>query len=164
MIFFQSMSKFLMPKRFQIKAMKNLILTFLFLAGLAPAEQFTLLIYETKSDFAARTDPAKAAKYWDAYGKLGAELQQAGVLRGGSALQAGDTAKTVTVRNGSGAARNGAYANSPNSLSGFFLIEVPNLAAAIAWAEKFPAASSAAVEVRPTVPNPSMKSAPTSQE
>lgn len=130
------------------------LLPFLLLAALAPAEQFTLLVYETKADFATRTDRAKAAAYWDAWSKLGAQMQQAGILRGGSALQAGDTAKTITLRNGTRSTRNGAYANSPHSLSGVFLIEVPDLATAISWAEKLPAA---VVEVRPTVPNPSMK-------
>ena len=44
---------------------------------------------------------------------------------------------------------NGPYAEVKEQLGGYFLIDAPDLDAAIAWAARCPAAQHGAVEVRP---------------
>ncbi len=46
--------------------------------------------------------------------------------------------------------QDGPYAATKEQLGGFFVIDVPNLDAALAWAEKCPAARFGIVEVRPS--------------
>ena len=94
------------------------------------AREYTILIYESDAQLAARTSPTAGDAYWDAYDRFAGELARAGVLRGGSAL---DERMKATVR-GSGSA---------------------DRAAAEAWARKAPPLA-LAVEVRPHRPNPHM--------
>jgi hypothetical protein len=112
-------------------------------------QEFTILIYESDAQLAARTSPQQSDAYWDAYDRFAGELAQAGVLRGGSAL---DEARRATVR-GSGTADR---AVPKARLSGYFVIEVADQAAAEMWGRKAPALASA-VEVRPHRPNPHMQ-------
>ena len=123
-------------------------------APAAMAEQYTILIYETPADLAARTDPARAPGYWGAFGSYAQSLQQAGVLRGGMALHGDDQARVVTRRDGVVAEAAGPRAAGPDQLGGFFMIEVATREEAMAWAAKAPSAASGAVEVRPDVPPP----------
>ena len=43
----------------------------------------------------------------------------------------------------------GPFAETKEQLGGFYLIEVPNLEQAIAWAEKMPGMTDGTVEIRP---------------
>lgn len=123
----------------------------------AKAEQFTLFIYESPADLAARTDPARAPAYWAAYGEFAGAMQQAGILRGGMALHGDAQGSVYTSRDGKPATAGGARAKAPDQLGGFFMIEVPDRAAALAWAAKAPRAATGAVEVRPAFPAPAMR-------
>jgi hypothetical protein len=76
-------------------------------------------------------------------------LRQAGVLRGGNRLRTADTATTVRVREGKTELLNGPYAETREQLGGYYLIDVPDLDAALAWAARCPGASHGAMEVRP---------------
>ncbi len=136
------------------QAFLKLAATLAFTAAASFAEQFTIFVYESKADFAARTDPAKAAAYWKSYSDFGAQLAKAGILRGGAALQPRAAAKTITAGK---PRQNGAYARAAQDLGGFFLIEVESMDKALEWAAKVPASQSGAVEVRPAIPNPDMK-------
>lgn len=131
--------------------------TALLLGTTARAEQFTLLTYEAPADFAARTDPAKAAGYWGGFGLVAKEMTEAGILRGGSALHADEKAKIVRLKAGAAEPVNGPAARAETGqLSGYFIIEVADLATALKWAAKIPAAITGVVEVRPHFPNPQM--------
>lgn len=112
---------------------------------LVHAEPFALMTYERPADFAARADIAKAADYWDRWNAVAAEMAQAGVLRGGSAL------KPEAQRIGAGQVAPGP------ALSGFFTLEVADREAALGWARKLQAAGAAAVEVRALQANPAMR-------
>lgn len=46
--------------------------------------------------------------------------------------------------------REGPFADAREQLSGSFVIDVPDLAAALGWAEKCPAAQYGVIEVRPS--------------
>lgn len=85
---------------------------------------------------------------WNVYTKA---MIDAGVLRGGNALKPGFTATTVRLRNGSREVHDGPYADSKEELGGYFVIDVPDLNAALQWAARNPAVSSGAVEVRPSL-------------
>ena len=62
-------------------------------------------------------------------------------------------ATTVRVANGKTEVLNGPYAETKEQLGGYFLIDVPDLDAAISWASRCPGASHGIVEVRPIWPN-----------
>lgn len=128
-------------------------------AAPASASEFTLLIYEAPTEFAKRGSRTPAEQqYWDAYANYGKALQEAGILRGGAALQADSEARTAMVKAGTIRVKPGAAATSRNTLGGFFIVEVDTLDTALAWAAKAPAAAAGgAVEVRPNFAAPTMK-------
>ena len=65
------------------------------------AEMYTLLIYETKVAVDSRFKNGKANdNYWNEFNHFAGQLQQAGVLRGGTAFKAGDQIKTVVLKDG----------------------------------------------------------------
>jgi hypothetical protein len=119
------------------------------LAAPALAEPFTLMIWETPEDIALRTDTTEAGQaYWGGYMAFAEAAGAAGVLRGGSALMT-EAGRIVTI----GATP---AAPGPLLLGGYFQIEVPDLAAARAWAAKLPAAATGAVAIQPGYPAPGM--------
>jgi hypothetical protein len=79
-------------------------------------------------------------------------LTKAGVLAGSNRLRPISTATTVRVANGKTQVLNGPYADTKEQLGGYFLIDVPDLDAAISWAARCPASSHGTVEVRPVWP------------
>lgn len=90
-------------------------------------------------------EPARAA--FDAYAK---SLADAGALVGVDILQNVAATTTVTLRNGSLQIQDGPFADTKEKLNGVFVIDVPDLDSALAWAEKCPAAQYGVIEVRPT--------------
>ena len=54
------------------------------------------------------------------------------------------------MQNGKTMIENGPFAETTETLGGYFVIDVPDLDAAIAWAEKCPAAQYGKVEIRAT--------------
>ena len=84
-----------------------------------------------------------------AYMAYGEALKKAGVLAGSNRLQPTSTATTVRVTNGKSQVLDGPYVDSKEQLGGYFLIDVPDLDAAISWAARCPAAGHGVVEVRP---------------
>ena len=76
-------------------------------------------------------------------------LQQAGALVGGERLQPTSSASTVRVANGKTTVLDGPYAETREQLGGFYMIDVPDLDAALSWAARCPGANHGAVEVRP---------------
>jgi len=77
------------------------------------------------------------------------QATEAGVLLGGERLQPTSTATTVRVRDGETLVTDGPYAETKEQFGGYFLVECPDLDAAIDWASKIPGASHGAIEVRP---------------
>jgi hypothetical protein len=77
------------------------------------------------------------------------ELANTGNLRAGEALQPGATATTVRQRNGETLITDGPFAETKELLGGFYLIDVPDLDAALEWAAKMPNIQYGSVEVRP---------------
>jgi hypothetical protein len=63
-------------------------------------------------------------------------------------------ATTVHLEGGKSKVLNGPYAESREELAGYYLIDVPDLDAALKWAARCPTASHGKVEVRPIWPMP----------
>lgn len=116
--------------------------------------QYMLIFTETSDDFAARADSARSESYWGGWNAYIGALAQAGVIVNGDGLQPPETAATVRVRGGQRIVEDGPFADSKEQLAGYFVIEVADLDAALEWAARSPAASSASVEVRPVMPPP----------
>ena len=112
--------------------------------------QYALLIHEDEAAY--RDEDGRA---WQAiiaaHEAFAAELVAQGLLRGGAGLKTADTATTVRKSDGHYALHDGPFAESKEQLGGFYLIEVPDLDAALAWARKLPLAGDGAIEVRPVI-------------
>ena len=70
-------------------------------------------------------------------------MQKAGVLRGGERLRPTATATTVRVPAARRKVLNGPYAETKEQLGGYYMIDVPDLDAALAWAARCPGAATA---------------------
>jgi hypothetical protein len=112
--------------------------------------QYALLIYENEDLY--RTDAGRSMDdIIAAHQALAGELAAQGVLRGGQGLKTADTATTVRKSGGEHALHDGPYAEAREQLGGFYLVEVPDLDAALAIAKRIPLAGDGAVEVRPMI-------------
>ena len=84
-----------------------------------------------------------------AYAAYGEALRSSGVMKGSNRLQPSSVATTVRNSNGKAQVLDGPYVDSKEQLGGYFLIDVPDLDAALSWASRCPAANHGVVEVRP---------------
>ena len=111
---------------------------------------YIILIYGDESRFAQMAnDPKAQEQMYAAYGKYGADMQAAGVLRGGAELKTTTSATTVRVRNGKTVTTDGPFAETKEQLGGYYLIDVANLDDAVHWAGRCPSAVGGSIEVRP---------------
>ena len=78
-----------------------------------------------------------------AYGAYTKAISDAGVKIASQRLRPTSTATTVRVQNGKTQVLNGPYAEVKEQLGGFYLIDAPDLDAAISWAARCPGASTA---------------------
>ena len=113
--------------------------------------EYMLLIFADQAQF-AKMPASQQGEGLAAYGAYNEALQKAGVMRGGNRLRPVDTATTVRVKSGKTEVLNGPYAETREQLGGYFLIDVPDLDTALAWAARCPGASHGVVEVRPIWP------------
>jgi hypothetical protein len=77
-------------------------------------------------------------------------LDDAGVLVSAEVLQPSTSSTTLTIGAGGVRVQDGPYADTKEQIGGTFVIDVPDLDAALAWAEKCPAAQWGTVEIRPS--------------
>ena len=108
--------------------------------------EYALLLYGPAAGGLTPEEAAAEHPKWMAYTQ---DLMEAGVHRGGQALQALDTATTVRERDGQRLLSDGPFAETKEALAGFYLIDVPDLDAALEWAAKIPLVGRGSVEVRP---------------
>jgi hypothetical protein len=84
-----------------------------------------------------------------AFASYAAALDAAGVLLSAEVLQHSVSTTTVRLVDGSLQVQDGPFADTKEQLGGTFVVDVPDLDAALAWAGKAPAIAWGAVEVRP---------------
>ena len=83
--------------------------------------------------------------------QLARDLHAAGQFVSANPLKPVATAKSVRVREGKRLLTDGPFAETREQLGGYYLIDVPDLDAAIAVAGRIPGAKWGTVEVRPIV-------------
>jgi hypothetical protein len=103
--------------------------------------QYMLLIYVPADGSERATHEA-----WTSYTQA---LQDAGAMVAGDALEPGEAAQTVRVRDGETLVVDGPFAETKELLGGYYLIDVDDLDAALAWAARIPSVGFGSVEVRP---------------
>ncbi len=110
--------------------------------------QYLLLLYSDSSGWSQMT-PAQQQQGMAAYTAYTEALRKAGALVGSNRLRNSDTATTVRVTDGKSQVLNGPFSDTKEQLGGYYLIEAPDLDAALSWAARCPGASHGAIEVRP---------------
>jgi hypothetical protein len=110
--------------------------------------QYLLLIYGNESAMASASE-ADSGAMLAAYGAYTEAMIKAGVMAGANRLQPTSTATTLRSPGGKTQVLVGPYAETKEQLGGYYLIEVPDLDAALSWAERCPGAAVGAIEVRP---------------
>ncbi|MEQ8764656.1 MAG: YciI family protein [Planctomycetota bacterium] len=88
-------------------------------------------------------------KLLEKYGAFDDEARTSGVYVEGYRLQPTPTATTVRVRKGETLTTDGPFAETKEQLGGYYILDVPDLDAAISWAAKIPSSAYGSVEVRP---------------
>ena len=113
---------------------------------------YTILVYETDSDFSVRTNPEKQEDYWAGWKYYSQAVKAAGIFVGGAGLQTPDTATTLRFENGRSLVQDGPFASAKEQLAGLYIIDVPDLDAALEWAARCPRSATRIIEVRPNLP------------
>jgi hypothetical protein len=83
------------------------------------------------------------------WGTLMGELSESGVMIGAWGLEPDEASTTLRAPNGERVLTDGPYAETKETFFSFYLIDVPDLDAAIEWAAKMPNAEYGSVEIRP---------------
>src|SRR5262249_25799541 len=110
--------------------------------------QFAILIYANE-DAMMNADATTTRETLAAYGAYTEAIKAAGVLLGSNRLRPTSAATTVRVSDGKSQVLNGPFAETKEQLAGYYLIDVPDLDAAIGWGARCPGSSRGTIEVRP---------------
>ena len=114
--------------------------------------QYALLIYGPEP--AEDTPDDLRAVELQAYAEFTNHLVGRGAMKGGEALQPTASATTVQVRDGRTITTDGPFAETKETLGGFYLVEAADLDEAIAYAAMIPGAKGGSIEVRPVLELP----------
>lgn len=111
--------------------------------------QYMLLIYESKDSDAPKPGTPAFEDYIGGYFAFTAEAREKGAFVAGNPLKDVETATTVRVRDGKTATVDGPFAETKETLGGYYLLECQDLDEAIAYAAKIPGAKYGSIEIRP---------------
>jgi len=115
--------------------------------------RYMLLLYSAEDVGPQPTDP-DFGDHMQEWFTFSAELEAAGAMLGGEALQPAATATSVQVRDGEALTTDGPFAETKEVLGGFYMIDVADLDEARTWAAKIPSAPFGTVEIRPIMELP----------
>jgi hypothetical protein len=110
--------------------------------------KYMLLIYQNEAGMLA-TSKEQAGQILAAYGAYTEAMKKAGVHVNSNRLRPTASGTTVRVANGKTEVLDGPYAETKEQLGGYYMIDVPDLDAALSWAARCPGASHGTMEVRP---------------
>ena len=113
--------------------------------------QYLLLLYVNEAGWTELT-PAQQQQGVAAYSAYTEALKKAGVFAGTNRLRGSSDATTVRLANGKSQVLDGPYTDSKEQIGGYYMINVPDLDAALSWAARCPTADHGVVEVRPIWP------------
>ena len=102
----------------------------------------------------AQMKPAELEQMAGAYYAFTQALQKEGAFKDSRRLRPAADATTVHLEGGKSKVLNGPFVETKEELAGYYLIEVPDLDAALKWAARCPTAGHGHVEVRPIWPMP----------
>jgi hypothetical protein len=110
-------------------------------------KQYMLTVHDVEG--APMPAPEVMEKMYVDVEALNKELQSAGVWVFAGGLHPPSTATVVKVQDGDVMTTDGPFAEGKEHVGGFWVIKVPDLDAALAWAAKATVACAGPVEVRP---------------
>lgn len=112
--------------------------------------KYMLLLYADPAN-----EPTPGTPEFDAYIQefftVGDRTKHLGTFIAGHGLQGVETATSLRIRAGKTETMDGPFAETREHLGGFYLIEAPDLDAALAYAAEIPVARLGTVEVRPVM-------------
>jgi hypothetical protein len=112
--------------------------------------KYALLIYATPG--AAENAALRAGgDAFDSWLDYTIALRESGALLGAQQLDRTDTATSVSLQDGERLLTDGPFMETKEHLGGFYLIDVPDLDAALDWAARMPIMRYGTVEVRPVM-------------
>ena len=106
--------------------------------------QYALLVY-VPAEGGPPADERQLRRWFD-YTQA---LREADALVADDALEMTHSSTTVRVRGGETLVSQGPFAETEEVLGGYYVIDVPDIDAAVEWAARIPSAPSGSVEVRP---------------
>jgi hypothetical protein len=109
--------------------------------------QYALLIYTPEPE--GEVPPEELAAQMAEYNAFTEHVRSKGAMKGGEALDSVATATTVRVVDGKTITTDGPFAETKETLGGFYLVEAADLDEAIAYAAMIPGARYGCIEVRP---------------
>lgn len=110
--------------------------------------QCLLLLHTDEASWLAMSDDEQR-RTAATFGAWTEKLRGAGAFVGAYRPQPSSTAKRVRVGNGVAEIQDGVLGDPREPLTGLYIIDVPDVATALSWAESNPAARMGAIEVRP---------------
>jgi hypothetical protein len=110
--------------------------------------KYILLIYGAEQVWSSMSKE-QMEEIYAGHRAYGEAMTRAGVMQGGSELKPIATATSVKFAGGKPRTFDGPFAETKEQLAGYYVIDVPNLEDALAWAEKMPGMVDGTVEVRP---------------
>ena len=111
-------------------------------------KQYLLSVHGSE-DVSVYADEVEMQRAFEQVGAFNDELMAAGSWVFGGGLYGASTATVVTVKDGETITTDGPYLETKEHIGGFWVINAPDLDAALAWAAKGSAACMNPVEVRP---------------
>lgn len=110
--------------------------------------QYMLLAYVEEAGW-PKLSKAEQEQGLAAYAAYSEALKKSNALVGMGRLRPSSAATTVRMANDRSQVLDGPYADTKEQLGGYFIVDVPDLDAALSWAARCPAVSHGVVEVRP---------------
>jgi hypothetical protein len=114
--------------------------------------QYMLMFLETDAELARRDSPTESKAYWGAWASYMTQLREAGLIVNGDGLLPPHTATRVSIQGGARVIQDGPHPDTKEHLGGYVVVEVKDLDAAIAIAERSPCARAGYTEIRPVMP------------
>ena len=108
--------------------------------------QYMLLIHSEEN---GRPSDEVMQGMYAQYTKFTEDLRGSGAMVAGDELQPASTAKSVRVRDGKTLVTDGPFAETKETLGGYYLIEAGSEQEALDWAARIPGAQWGTIEVRP---------------
>ncbi len=115
--------------------------------------QYMLLIYSA-DDAGPQPGTPEFGKMMQGYMEFNKDATKAGTFVAGQPLQGASTATTLRLRNGRTETTDGPFAETKETLGGYYLLNCDDLDDALGWAAKIPTSEYGSIEVRPVMEIP----------